>query len=161
MQRAHLLDGVSVEALAEDLVVSTPAVDICGFVALDGEEVVATIIFSRLTIEESRSSSSLSFLLSPVAVHTSYQGRGIGQGLIRFGLESLKTEGVKCVITYGDPGFYGKVGFRAISPDQVQPPFPLSQPLGWLGQNLVDADGIDSLKGKCRCVSAFNDPRYW
>jgi predicted N-acetyltransferase YhbS len=29
---------------------------------------------------------------------------------------------VAFVVTYGDPGFYGKVGFQAVSEDTVQAP---------------------------------------
>jgi len=51
------------------------------------------------------------FLLGPVAIHTSYQGKGIGQKLINFGLNTLKENGVELAFTYGDPNFYSKVGF--------------------------------------------------
>ena len=153
-------EGVMVGGLAQDLVTNTDAADLLGFVAEDSEEIVAAIMFSRLVLAGA-DESTVSFLLSPVAVHQKDQGQGIGQRLIRSGLESLKADGVKCVITYGDPRFYAKVGFRSLLPERVQPPFPLSQPHGWLGQDLQDAAAIDSLEGKCGCVSAFNDPRYW
>lgn len=48
------------------------------------------------------------FLLAPVAVATKWHGQGIGQALIRFGLEALKTKGVSIVMTYGDIRFTPK-----------------------------------------------------
>lgn len=117
---------------------------------------MASILLSRLTFPTDRSV----FLLAPVAVHSDHQGKGIGTRLIDYGLDQLRSEGVRYVITYGDPGFYARVGFGKISDKLISPPFPPTQPEGWLGQALADAP-ISDLTGQCSCVSAFNDPAYW
>jgi predicted N-acetyltransferase YhbS len=99
-------------------------------------------------------------MLAPVAVHSDFQGQGIGQALIKFGLKELGHAGVQFVLTYGDPAFYSRVGFRHISDEAVRPPFQLSQPEGWLGLSLGN-DPIAALSGTCSCVSPFCDAAYW
>ncbi|MEM1368308.1 MAG: GNAT family N-acetyltransferase, partial [Cyanobacteria bacterium P01_H01_bin.15] len=98
--------------------------------------------------------------LSPVAVCTDCQGQGIGQSLIKCGLQELKKNGVKFVTTYGDPAFYSKVGFEQISQLAIASPHPLSQPQGWLGQSLA-AEPIRNIPGRCTCVKALDNPEYW
>ncbi|MHC5067740.1 MAG: GNAT family N-acetyltransferase, partial [Planctomycetota bacterium] len=61
---------------------------------------------------------------------------------------------------YGDPCFNSKVDFVAIDPAVIEAPWPLSHPHGWLGQTLV-AGAVDQLSGRCACVAAFNDAKYW
>ena len=100
------------------------------------------------------------FLLSPLAVATARQGFGIGQELLGQALEALRSDGVDVVATYGDPAFYGKVGFEPVSEDRARAPLPLSQPIGWIGQSLSGGQ-LTPLKGPGTCVAALNDPALW
>lgn len=138
------------------LVADTDPRDFLGFVAMEQGRVVAGNFFSRLTFD----TPAEAFLLSPVAVQSDHQGQGIGQRLIRFGLERLKEMGVTRVFTYGDPAFYSRVGFTPVSEETAPPPFRLSQPEGWLGQ-MLDGHEMTALSGVPRCVTAFDDPAYW
>lgn len=149
-------EGLMVGKLAQELISRTKEEDLYGFVGEDRGSIVASILFSRLTFPADVSA----FLLSPVAVHSDHQGKGIGQRLINHGLDKLRSEGVGFAMTYGDPAFYTRVGFSRISHETILPPFALSQPEGWLAQSLTDAS-IHTLAGKCSCVPAFNDPAYW
>lgn len=149
-------EGLLVGRLARELIEGTNESDLSGYVGEREGALVASLFFTRLTFSSDVSAS----LLAPVAVHTAHQGKGIGQGLILHGIDELRKEGVKFVITYGDPSFYGKVGFQKISPEVVVPPFALTQPEGWLGRPLQD-EAMESLIGECCCVSAFNNPAYW
>ena len=100
------------------------------------------------------------FLLSPVAIHTQFQNKGIGQKLINYGIECLKENNVELVFTYGNPNFYSKVGFKPISEDSIKAPLKLTYPEGWLGQSLVN-DKIPSITGDSICLEALNKPEYW
>ncbi|RTQ99860.1 hypothetical protein [Halomonas nitroreducens] len=84
----------------------------------------------------------------------------MGQQLIAFGIECLKTQGVDLVFTYGDPGVYAKVGFCPIGEACVKAPLTLSHPEGWLGQSLT-GDTIEPVPGATRCVEALNKSHYW
>ena len=155
------VEGALVGKLTRDLVEKTDAHDLYGFVAVEEKQVVdsqiiGSILFSRLTFEDDLEA----FILSPVAIHSDYQNQGIGQALIKHGLSELKKKGVSVVMTYGNPAFYQKVGFRSVSPKAIIPPYNLSRPQGWIGQCLSD-DSIQELSGKCSCVEVLSNPKYW
>ncbi|MCW8930458.1 MAG: N-acetyltransferase [Gammaproteobacteria bacterium] len=149
-------EGLLIGNLAYDLMINTDVQDIYVFIATDNDQIIGSIIFSKLTIE----SEINAFLLAPVAIHTRYQGKGIGQKLIIFGLDTIKENGVELAFTYGDPNFYSKVGFRPITEKLVKAPFQLTYPEGWLGQSLV-SDKIEPISGKLSCVKALNKAEYW
>ncbi|MFK8011719.1 MAG: GNAT family N-acetyltransferase [Marinicellaceae bacterium] len=149
-------EGNSIGKLVQDLVTQTNKQDLIGCISKDEGKINACLFFSRFIVP----SNQKAFLLSPVAVATEYQGQGIGQGLIDFGLDCLKNQKVSLVFTYGDPSFYSKIGFEQISEKTTKPPFPLSQPEGWLAQNL-EGDSLKKMTGDSRCVEAFNDKDYW
>ena len=149
-------EGLLIGNLAYDLMTDTNAQDIYGFVAIENEQIIGSILFTRLTFQNEINA----FLLSPVAIHTTYQGKGIGQKLINFGINHLKENGVKLVFTYGDPNYYFKVGFCHITEKIAKAPLKLTQPEGWLGQSLV-SDEIEPITGDSHCVEALNKPEYW
>lgn len=149
-------EGELIGRLAEALFESTDQQDLFSFVAESDGQIVGCIFFSRLRFENKMSV----FILGPVAVDSKQQGQGIGQALIRHGLNVLREAGVSVALTYGDPRFYSKVGFQPISCESIRAPYVLSQPKGWLGQSLV-GNSMETLSGKCTCVEAFKDPAYW
>lgn len=149
-------EGVLIGKLAYDLLTITDSNDFYCFVATDSEQIVGSIIFSRLMFRNKISA----FLLGPVAIHTGYQGKGIGQKLLNYGLSALKQDGVELAFTYGDPGFYSKVGFSPISEEVIPPPLQLQYPEGWLCQSLV-SDEIAPTTGNSYYVEAINKPEYW
>jgi predicted N-acetyltransferase YhbS len=100
------------------------------------------------------------YMLAPVAVSTQYQGQGVGQVLIKYGVGELKQRAVSVVITCGDPSFYSKVGFQSLSIKPIQAPLALSMPEGWLGLSLIQAP-TPTLSERPTCVEAFNNPAYW
>jgi predicted N-acetyltransferase YhbS len=149
-------EGQLIGELVLELLRNTDAADMFGFVATEHEQLIGGIFFTRLCFDQ----PCEAFILSPVAVHPDHQGKGLGQALIRFGLEQLRQQSVKLAFTYGDPAFYCKVGFQAISEALIKAPQPLSQPIGWLCQAL-DGGAIPSMAGQSRCVSALDKPEYW
>jgi putative acetyltransferase len=155
-QSEGVAEGALIGQLARNLLEQTEASDLYSFVAVEPGQIWGAIVFSRLRLD----TPIAAFILSPVAVRSDRQGQGIGQALINYGLSDLKHRDVRLVMTYGDPRFYGKVGFQPISPEQIIPPYALSQPEGWLGQ-LLTGEAISILSGRCTCVAALSDPQYW
>ena len=150
-------EGRLIGALARDMFATTPDRDLLVVSVWESGEPAGCIMFSRLAFaEEARTV----FVLAPVAVATGRQGRGIGQRLLRHGLDELRRRGVDVAMTYGDPAYYGTVGFRPVTATEVPAPFALSRPEGWLGQSLTDRP-LDALKGPSRCVEALNRPEFW
>lgn len=150
-------EGVMIGGLARDLMGSTPAEDLYVFTAEVDGAMVGAIIFSRLTYAQDPRAV---FVLGPVAVATDHQGQGIGQRLIAHGLAALRDAGVDIAITYGDPGFYSRVGFVPMTEAFAAAPFKLSHPEGWLGQSLT-GQALTPLRGPARCVEALGAPVFW
>lgn len=82
-------------------------------------------------------------LLGPAAVAPERQHQGIGETLIRFGLDRIRCEGFAKVMVLGDPAYYSRFGF--VADERVTPPYDL--PEEWRGawQSLsLSADGHDA-----------------
>lgn len=149
-------EGELIGDLVLNLIDKTAPQDIFGYVAVEKDQIIGCIFFTRLSFE----SPVKTFILAPVAIHTDHQGQGIGQKLINFGISQIKEKGIELIFTYGDPNYYSKVGFESITEDIAKAPFELSQPEGWLCQSLIKSK-VEPLPGKPRCVEAFNKPAYW
>lgn len=126
------------------------------FGCYENDSLVGAIFFTRLKF----SSPIQVYMLAPVAVATRYHGKGVGQALINYGIEELKKRSVSIIVTYGDPKYYSKVGFQALSEQDIQAPLKLSMPFGWLGQSLIEAP-IPTIKERPTCVEEFDNPVYW
>lgn len=149
-------EGQNIGDLVSNLITNTRPDDLIGCVATISDSIVGCIFFSRFTVPNGQ----LAFILSPVAIASNVQGRGIGQKLIAYGLDHLKSLDVELVFTYGDPAFYSKTGFFQISERLVQAPFVLSQPEGWLAQSLTNGP-LQEMQGVTECIAALSDQKYW
>ena len=149
-------EGQSIARLVQDLLGTTAQPDLYCFVAREEDQIVGSIVFSRLQFE----TGIQAFILAPVAVATECQGRGMGQALIAHGLATLERDGVELVIVYGDPAFYAKAGFQPVAQAVIPAPCQLQQPHGWQAQSLT-GDAIRPIHGGCTCVEALNRPDYW
>jgi putative acetyltransferase len=150
-------EGKLIAELVRDLVMGTPNEDIRVFCAEDAGQLIGAAIFTRLTYAED---PHLVFILSPMAVAPGRQRQGIGRALLSDSLKALRFDGIQIAITYGDPNYYKRVGFRPITEDQARAPLPLSLPHGWLGQSLT-GDEMPVLQGPSTCVSALNRSSVW
>lgn len=149
-------EGRMVAGLARDLWKTQPA-DLFVFEAREDDALLGCVMASRLRFPEDPRTV---FILSPVAVAGAHQRRGVGQALLRHGLAALAAGGVDVAVTYGDPAYYGRVGFQPITAEDAMPPHPLSQPVGWIAQSLTGRP-LGRLMGPSRTVPALDDPAYW
>ncbi len=150
-------EGAQIGDLTLNLLDTTADADIHVFTASEERGLIGAVIFSRLTYDLDERTV---FVLGPVAVAADRQGEGIGQRLLIHGLASLRKDGVEFAVTYGDPKYYSRVGFRPIAEEFARAPFKLKYPKGWLGKSLTDRN-MTPLIGPSRCVEAFHRPDYW
>lgn len=152
-------EGEAVSQVLKELVtqLQTTEEEVVGFVAQEDECIIGAVFFSRFEIEDSKVKA---YLLSPMAIHPERQRQGIGQSLIQFAIETLQTQGAQLLLTYGDPAFYNKVGFQAITEEIVKAPHVLSFPHGWQAQSLYTKE-VPVLNGKTMCVSPLDSANLW
>lgn len=102
----------TVATLVDRLRQSADWVDGLSFVAERDDEVIAHILFTRALLDAPQRLVDV-LVLSPVSVAPARQGRGIGSGLIRFGLDQLAPRTEPLVFLEGSPRFYPRFGFEA------------------------------------------------
>ena len=144
-------------SLTGQLIADTPPDDLRVVTAWRDDMLLGGIFLSRLTYA---GDPRTVFMMGPVAVATAHQGQHIGKRLISHGLDALRHQGVDIAVTYGDPAFYGRIGFEPVSEVDIPAPHPLQQPQGWVAQSLTRAP-LTPLRGPARSVAAFDDPRLW
>ena len=150
-------EGRLIGDLVRAMLASVPDTDIAVFTAVEAGRIVGAVVF---TVMDYPQDARRVMILSPMAVATDRQGEGIGQRLIRHGLADLRARGVDVVLTYGDPAFYGRVGFAVITEDDARAPLPLQHPEGWLGQ-VLSGGVFAALAGPSRCVAPLARPELW
>jgi putative acetyltransferase len=150
-------EGVLIGGLVRNLLATTPADDIRVFRAEDAGHLVGAVVFTRLTYPDD---PRLVVLLSPMAVASHRQRQGVGTTLIAHALSILRANGAEVAITYGDPAFYGRVGFKPITEEMAPAPRPLRLPHGWIGQSLT-GEAFPAFSGRPACVPALNRPDVW
>ena len=150
-------EGELIATLVRELFSRTPDDDIRVFRAEKNAQVIGAAVFTRLRFPDDPHHV---VLLSPMAVAHDHQRQGVSQILIRDALGALRAEGAEVAITYGDPNYYGRVGFETITEKQASPPLSLSYPQGWIGQSLV-GPSMPDLKGSSICVAALNRADVW
>ncbi len=149
-------EGELIGKLASELSSNTDNEEIICLGAYEEDSIVGAIFFTRLRFN----APVKVYMLAPVAVSTERQRQGIGQALIKYGLNELRNRSVVVAITYGDPSFYSKIGFQTFSENLIQAPLELSMPEGWLGLPLAGGS-IPTIEHRPTCVKELNDPAYW
>ena len=79
-------------------------------VAVENESIVGHVAVSPVTIS---SGATGWYGLGPISVLPESQGQGIGSQLMDAALADLRQLGARGCVVLGDPGYYGRFGFRA------------------------------------------------
>src|SRR5210317_1528710 len=103
-------EGRLIGDLASKLSSGTDNEEIICFGTYEEESIIGVIFCTRLRFDR----DIQVYMLAPVAVSTRHQGEGVGQALVRYGLNDLEKRSVAVVVTYGDPSFYSRVGFQSL-----------------------------------------------
>jgi putative acetyltransferase len=77
-------------------------------VATEDGDVVGHVAFSPVLINRQAGDW---YGLGPVSVRPDRQRQGVGQRLIRQGLEELRSRGAEGCVVFGEPAYYGRFGF--------------------------------------------------
>ena len=128
---------------------------VLSLVAQDGADIIGHVVFTRGTVAGSDAALAL---LGPLAVIPARQKQGIGQLLVRRGLERLTENGVARVCVLGDPGYYGRFGF--VQDTETSPPCPIPDDWApaWQALSLSDRSAP---RGVLTLPAPWQDPALW
>ncbi len=112
--------------------------------------VVGHILFSRMWIETAEDLMP-AVALAPMAVVPDHQRRGIGEQLIREGLNVLCALGEQVVIVLGHPNYYPRFGFSRDKARSLSSPFPAE---AFMAIELRP-DALEGIHGKVKYPAAF------
>ena len=129
--------------------------DTLSLVALCDGAVAGHIVFTSCALEDGNWRVAL---LGPLAVAPPYQRQGLGRALIEAGLAHLRAEKVPCVLVLGDPGYYGRLGFRAEL--AIAPPYDLPPEWGGAWQS-YRLDGTLFPATRLAPPEVWCDPALW
>lgn len=114
------------------------------------QRLVGHILFSRMWIDGDGGPVRAA-ALAPVAVLPGHQGRGIGQRLIRSGLNRLREQREQIVLVLGHPDYYSRFGFSNEKARLLDSPFPSE---AFMALELV-SHALTGISGKVRYPAAF------
>ncbi len=95
---------------------------VASLVAVEGNNVLGHILFSRLDVRNEDLSVNAA-ALAQMAVVPDRQREGIGTRMIRSGLALCRSRGVEAVFVLGHPEYYPRFGFSAAKAEGIDAPF--------------------------------------
>ena len=149
-------EGLTLQELTLQLTDQIQDPSILGIKAHSNSEILGSLFLTQLQFQE----GIQAYLLAPVGVHPNHQGKKIGTQLIEHAIQYLKSQDTPFLMTYGDPKYYSRFGFQGVSEQVLPPPFPLSQPEGWMYRG-IKMNHIPVITGKVFCVEPFNQRNLW
>lgn len=82
------------------------------FVAEENGKLVGQISYTRAKIAGENGEEWPVLCFGPLSTLPEFQGKGVGSALVRRTLEIAREQGHTAVCITGNPGFYGRLGFR-------------------------------------------------
>jgi predicted N-acetyltransferase YhbS len=98
---------------------------------------VSTLVVGSIRLTQIRIGQHPALLLGPLTVDPAFRSKGIGRMLIEQSLEAATQKGHRLVLLVGDEPYYGRMGFKRVSPGTVIMPGPVD-PSRVLLRELVD-----------------------
>ncbi|MCV6603807.1 MAG: N-acetyltransferase [Porticoccaceae bacterium] len=151
-------EAQSVAELAVNLLGEQTTPDTISLMAEVGSTPVGHIAFSPIFADGNHHWQG--YILAPLAVAPEQQKAGVGSSLINAGIELLKDRRIAVVLVYGDPGYYGKFGFKPESASCFLPPYPLEYPFGWQAL-ILNRETAPEKAVQFACVDSLNKAELW
>jgi putative acetyltransferase len=137
-------EGALVDALRAE---GAHVPELC-LVALDGDEVVGHIFFSRAEL----ASGHEVLALAPMAVAPARQREGIGGRLVEAALDAARATEYPLVVVLGHPEYYPRFGFEPAAASGIEAPWEVP-PEAWMALPLPAYDA--RARGMVTYASAF------
>ena len=118
------------------------ALALASHVGLEGEQVVAHALYSRMHVDTPDGPVPV-VALGPIGVVPERQRQGLGGAVIRAGLAAIRASGERLILVLGHPAYYPRFGFDAAVGKRISAPW--SGP-PWMGMDLQG----EPIKGRAR-----------
>lgn len=109
-ETAHVSDGTE-----QDFVLALRAGDTflpqLEFVAEQEGRLIGHVMMTRQQVQ-TQNGPMTGVLVAPLCVALPYRDRGVGQALMHHAMQGAVAEGYTTAFLLGDPGYYGRFGFR-------------------------------------------------
>lgn len=154
-------EGPEIAKLVYDLYKDPSAFPLYSFVACENDSFIGHILFTKVEVMDSPVPVTAS-ILAPLAVKPDYHSQGIGNALIRTGIEALTNAGVDLVFVLGHPEFYPRAGFKPAGVLGFSAPhtIPEENAGAWMVMELKPGI-IKAAKGSVKCCDVLDQPQYW
>lgn len=119
-------------------------------VAEQGDDIVGHVLFSRMDVEADGAPLTAAGL-APVAVVPDVQGQGVGDALIRAGLDQLREQGVAISFVLGHEAYYPRFGYSPELAARFASPFAGPHFMAMM----LDSDAAWPLGGRADYAPAF------
>ncbi|MCC5808987.1 MAG: N-acetyltransferase [Ectothiorhodospiraceae bacterium] len=80
-------------------------------VAVDDGKIIGHVAVSPVSISDGAAGW---YGLGPISVLPRYQGKGVGSRLMEKALSDIEAGGASGCVVLGDPGYYGRFGFKVV-----------------------------------------------
>ena len=153
--------GPEIVGLVNGLLVDPTAMPLLSLLAVNDDQAIGHILFTKARITYSKESMSAA-ILAPLAVLPDAQCQGVGGQLIEEGLRLLSESGVELVFVLGHPDYYPRHGFKPAGALGFEAPYPIpdEHANAWMVQELRPGV-IGSVSGKVICADVLNQPEHW
>ena len=121
---------------------------------LDGR-IVGAVFYTKSTVTEENGTVHPVVTFGPLCVDPDYQGCGIGERLLQETLPMVKEAGYPCVVIFGEPDYYPRVGFEDCKKYGIY--FGDKQNSNSFHCYVLDEEKVKVVKGKFEEAELFED----
>ena len=153
--------GPVIAKLVNDLLADETALPILSLVAVDNDNIIGHILFTKVKVTRAENRISAQ-ILAPLAILPEEQKKGIGKKLINEGLRLLKKSGTELVFVLGHPTYYPLCGFIPAGEQGFEAPYPIPEEYAeaWMIQEL-SSGALKKNSGKVQCSKVLDEPQHW
>lgn len=151
-------EGKEINILVKNLFNDSTAKPFLSLIAFKEKIPVGHILFTKTKIMPEN--NFLSMLLAPLGVIPKFQKKGIGNKLIKTGLNKLLKKRIQLVFVLGHPQYYSRQGFIPAKQKILKPPYKLSKKneSAWMIKKLKK---INNVSGNIICAKSLMKKKYW
>lgn len=109
---------------------------------------IGSLLIAAVQLTPIRIGDHPAFMLGPLTVDPSFEGKGIGRALLERCAHAARAIGRDLIILVGDEPYYGRSGYKRVPPGRIRLPGPVD-PMRLLALEL-EAGSLATISGEVR-----------